>query len=191
MGAVIDNAYVESARLALRERMLSQVYQLLTTSSLDEDGHLIMPISTGLPFPQLALPDSGLYAFVGTNGKDQLLWRSPSLNNRPLPKPFDLKVGEKQWAELTLEDGEQYYLLGFGFQHTLTSGIYSYNFYLMTELAPLHEQISAYRQRLWGGLLGGLCVLLITQIAVLRWGLKPLRKVGEELSAIEIGRATT
>jgi len=187
MGAVIDHAFEESARSALREHMMSQIYQLLTVSSLDEDGHLVMPISTSLPLPQLALPDSGLYAFVGGNGNDQLLWRSPSINNRQLPKPFDLHVGEKHWAELTLEDGEKYYLLGFGFQHTLTSGIYSYNFYLMTELAPLYGQISAYRQRLWGGLLGGLCVLLITQIAVLRWGLKPLRKVGEELSAIEMG----
>jgi two-component system, OmpR family, sensor histidine kinase PhoQ len=189
MGIVIDNAFTESTRLAMRERMLGQIYQLLTASDLDNDGQLIMPLPTNLPYPQLALPDSGLYAFVAMNGSDQLLWRSPSLHKRKVPKPFDLKVGEKQWSELRMEDGNNYYLLGFGFQRTFKTGIYSYNFYLMTELMPLYKQISLYRHRLWGGLASALVLLLATQILVLRWGLKPLRNVSQELTAIESGES--
>ncbi|MBK8816433.1 MAG: hypothetical protein IPN42_13450 [Methylococcaceae bacterium] len=151
LGVVIDNAFSESARLALKERMLGQVYQLLTTSELDENDQLIMPLPTDLPYPQLALPDSGLYAFVAVNGSDRLLWRSPSLTNRQIPKPFALKVGEKKWSELIMEDDNHYYLLGFGFQRTLKTGIYSYNFHLMTEMLPLYKQIDQYRHRLWGG----------------------------------------
>ena len=189
LGAVIDNAFSESARLALKERMLGQVYQLLTTSELDENDRLIMPLPTDLPYPQLALPDSGLYAFVAMNGSDRLLWRSPSLTNRQIPKPFALKVGEKKWLELIMEDDNHYYLLGFGFQRTLKTGIYSYNFYLMSEMLPLYKQIDQYRHRLWGGLASALIVLLATQILVLRWGLKPLRKVSQELTAIESGES--
>ena len=189
LGVVIDNAYQESARLALRDRMLGQVYQLLVVSDLDEDGHLIMPLPTNLPFSQLALPNSGLYAFVAANGAETLLWRSPSLQNRQAPQPFALRVGEKRWSEVKMADGERYYLLGFGFQRTLKSTIYSYNFYLMTELAPLHKQIDLYRQRLWAGLAAAVIVLLVTQVLVLRWGLKPLRKVGLELGAIETGES--
>jgi two-component system, OmpR family, sensor histidine kinase PhoQ len=189
MGVVIDNAFTESARLAMRERMLGQVYQLLTASDLDNDGQLIMPLPTDLPYPQLALPNSGLYAFVAMNGSDRLLWRSPSLHKRKVPKPFALKVGEKQWSELRMEDGNHYYLLGFGFQRTFKTGIYSYNFYLMTELMPLYKQISLYRHRLWGGLASALVLLLATQIFVLRWGLKPLRNVSQELTAIESGES--
>ena len=189
LGVVIDNAFSESARLALKERMLGQIYQLLTISELDENNQLIMPLPTDLPYPQLALPDSGLYAFAAMNGSDRLLWRSQSLNNRQTPRPFALKVGEKKWSEIKMEDGNHYYLLGFGFQRTLKTGIYSYNFYLMTEMLPLYNQIDQYRHRLWGGLASALIVLLATQILVLRWGLKPLRNVSQELTAIETGES--
>jgi two-component system sensor histidine kinase PhoQ len=186
-GAVLDNAFVESARLSLRERMLGEVYQLLSASAIDETGQLIMPLPTRLPYPQLALPGSGLYAFVGSNSSAKLYWRSPSLHNRQTPAPFALKVGEKHWADVQMEDGKDYYLLGFGYQRTLKTGIFSFNFYLMTELAPLHNQVSLYRRRLWGGLATVAILLFATQIWVLRWGLSPLRKVGIELNAIEAG----
>ena len=174
-GVVLDNAFLESARSSLRERMLGQIYQLLTASVVDEMGQLIIPLPTHLPYPQLALPDSGLYAFVGSNGSDKLLWRSPSLLNRRTPSPFTLQVGEKHWADVQMEDGKDYYLLGYGYQRTLKTGIYSFNFYLMTELAPLHKQVSLYRRRLWGGLASAAILLLATQILVLRWGLSPLK----------------
>lgn len=186
-GVVLDNAFLESSRLSLRERMLGQVYQLLSASMVSETGQLIMPLPIHLPYPQLALPDSGLYAFVGSNGNSQLLWRSPSLRNRRTPPPFTLQVGEKHWSDVHMEDGKDYYLLGFGFQRTLKTGIHSFNFYLMAELAPLHRQVQLYRQQLWGGLASAAIILLATQIWLLHWGLKPLRKVGLELSAIETG----
>lgn len=186
-GLVLDNAFLESARLSLRERMLGQIYQLLSASVIDETGQLIMPLPTHLPNTQLALPDSGLYAFVGSKGSHKLLWHSPSLLNRRTPAPFTLQVGEKRWTEVQMEDGKDYYLLGFGFQRTLKTGIYSFNFYLMSELAPLYKQAYLYRRRLWSGLASAAILLLATQIWVLRWGLSPLRKVGLELSAIEAG----
>ncbi len=187
LGTVIENAFIESARLTLRERMLGQVYQLLSVSDMDDAGHLTMPLPTGLPITQLALPDSGLYAFVTMKGDNRILWRSPSIYNRKIPDPIEMRIGEKNWAEIKMEDGNDYYMLGFGFQRTLNTGIYSYNFYLITELIPLHKQIRLYRQRLWGGLSAALVILLIIQVFVLRWGLKPLRDVSLELSAIEQG----
>lgn len=187
IGVVLDNAFSESARLSLRERMLGQIYQLLDASAIDADGMLVMPLPTDLPYPQLALPDSGLYAFVAGNGGDKLLWSSPSVANRRLPPPVTLHVGEKHWSDVQLDDGNDYCLLGFGFQRTLKSGIHSYNFYLLSELAPLHKQIAAYRQRLWGGLAVTAALLLVTQLWVLHWGLGPLRRIRLELNAIETG----
>ncbi len=186
-GTVLDNAFVTSTRLALRERMLGQMYQLLGASMVDESGRLTMPLPSSLPYPQLALPDSGLYAFIGTNGNGTLLWRSPSLLNRPAPPPFALHVGEKHWTDIHLADGKEYCLLGFGFQRTVKSGIYPFNFYLLGELAPLHQQVASYRQRLWGGLAVAAVIMLATQLWVLHWGLGPLRRVRRELNAIEAG----
>lgn len=186
-GAVLDSAFAASARSSLRERLLGQMYQLLTASDVGDAGRLIMPLPTHLPYPQLALPNSGLYALVGRNGADEPLWRSPSLINLHPPLPVALQIGEKRWQDLHLEDGNDYLLLGLGFQRTVKTGVYAFNFYLMTELAPLHQAIQSYRQRLWGGLAGAAVVLLATQLWVLRWGLSPLRRVGQELCAIEAG----
>lgn len=185
IGVVIDNAYSESVRMAMKERMLGQIYPLLSASDLDESGHLVMPVATNLPYPQLALPNSGLYAFAALNGSNDIAWRSPSLEKRSVPKPFVLNVGEKRWVEIKMDDGNDFYVLGFGHQRTLKSGIYTYNFFLMTELLPLYQQINLYRQRLWGGLAAAFLLLLVTQFMVLRWGLKPLRNVSQELTAIE------
>ncbi|MDD5273193.1 MAG: ATP-binding protein [Methylovulum sp.] len=186
-GAVLDTAFVETARASLRERMMGQLYQLLSAAEVEETGELVMPLPTHLPYPQLALPDSGLYAFIGNNQSDNPLWRSPSLQDRPTPAPFVLQVGEKHWADVHMPDGKDYCLLGFGFQRTLKNGIYAFNFYLMDELQPLHQQITLYRQRLWGGLASAAILLLASQIWLLHWGLNPLRKVRRELNAIEIG----
>ncbi len=186
-GAVLDNAFVASLKLSLRERMLGQIYLLLTVSGIDENGLPDMPLPTYLPEPQLALPDSGLYAYIGMNDRSHPLWVSPSFSRKKPPPPFPLQAGEQRWHELHLEDGKEYGLLGLGHQRVTKKGVRSFNFYLMSELSPLHDQILLYRQRLWGGLAGIGLLLLATQILLLRWGLRPLRQVTIELDAIESG----
>ncbi|MGI9212380.1 MAG: hypothetical protein ACR2HF_07880, partial [Methylococcaceae bacterium] len=70
-GAVLDNAFVASLKLSMKERMLGQIYLLLAVSGIDDNGQPNMPLPTNLPEPQLALPDSGLYAYIGVNGRNQ------------------------------------------------------------------------------------------------------------------------
>jgi len=187
--AVLDNAYSEGAKWSLRERMMGLLYQLLAASQIDDHGQPILPLPTHLPSPPLALPNSGWYAFVSRKNDAHPLWRSPSAINTRLPEPFPLQVGQRHWLELQLPDGKAYYLLGFGFQRTVKSGVYPFNFYLLTELAPLQHDIRKFRQRLWGGLLGTACLLFAVQVWLMHWGLRPLRQVGAELGAIETGAA--
>lgn len=185
-GAVLDRAFSETARLALREQMLGRLYQLLAAAVVDEAGQLVMPLPTHLPYSQLALPDSGLAAFVSNQGGDKVLWRSPSILTGPLPSVLPLQVGEQRWQDVE-QDGKAYCLLGFGFQRTMKTGLAVFNFYLRDELAPVQKQIIQYRQRLWGGLALTALLLLASQIWLLHWGLKPLRRVRLELNAIEAG----
>lgn len=186
-GVVLDNAFVASLKLSLKERMLGQIYLLLTVSAIDDNGQPNMPLPTYLPEPQLALPDSGLYAYIGINGNNQALWISPSLHKKPPPPLFSLQAGEQQWHELGMPDGKAYGLLGLGHQRVTRKGVHSLNFYLMSELTPLHEQILLYRQRLWAGLGVIGLLLLVTQLLLLSWALKPFRKVTLELEGIESG----
>jgi len=188
--AVLDHAYSEGAKGSLRERMMGLLYQLLAVSQIDDRGQPMLPLPTNLPSPLLALPNSGWSAFVSRKGDAKPLWRSPSSLNTRLPEPFPLHVGQQHWLELQLPDGQAYYLLGFGIQRTVKSGVYPINYYLLAELAPLQHDILKFRQRLWGGLAGAAGLLFAVQIWLMHWGLKPLRQVGAELGAIESGAAS-
>ena len=185
-GVVLENAFLGSARLAMRERMLGQIYLLLAAAEVDGKGQLTMPLPTELPDPQFALLGSGLYAFV-TNGRKELVWQSPSLLVLHPPPSFALRAGEKQLAKVRLEDGKDYFMLGFGINWTTKAGLQPFNFHVVSDLAPLHKQVRLYRQHLWGWLGVMAMLLLIAQALVLRWGLRPLRQVSRELGAIEAG----
>lgn len=184
--AVLDNAFGRSTRLALRERMTGQLYLLLSAATIDRSGNLAMPAPADLPEAGLALADSGLYALV--TDRDRVVWRSPSWLDRPLPLRFPVATGDRDWRELTLEDGRDYAMLGYGFDKTTAVGTKTYAFYLVAELEPLQQEIANYRHGLWAGL-GTVALLLIaTQAVVLRWSLSPLRQIAGELAAIENGR---
>jgi two-component system, OmpR family, sensor histidine kinase PhoQ len=184
--AVLDNAFGQSARLALRERMTGQLYLLLSAATFDHNGNLAMPAPADLPEAGFALANSGLYALVAD--RNRVVWRSPSWLDRPLPPLFPVTPEGRDWRELTLEDGRGYTMLGYGFDKTTAAGTRTYGFYLVAELEPLQQEIANYRRTLWAGL-GAVALLLIaTQAAALRWSLRPLRQIAGELAAIEDGR---
>lgn len=192
IGVVLDNAHAKNLKLSLRETTLSQLYNLAGSANIDGEGRLIMPLPLHLPEPELALPGSGLYAFV--TGKDfvnvnSAVWRSPSFGNRPLPKVSHLTTGQKDWREINLPGCDPCALIGIGYQRMVKSGVAVFNFYLLADLAPVNRQIQSYRHRLWGGLLATALLLLLVQIAVSRWALNPLKAVNRELKAIEMGKS--
>jgi two-component system, OmpR family, sensor histidine kinase PhoQ len=187
IGNVLDSAFVENGMLALRERLLGQMYHLIDAAVVNETGQIQMPLPSHLPDPKLALPDSGLYAVVSLNQHNVLLWRSPSLAAHNLPALPSLQIGEKRWMHFQLPNHTPGYLLGFGLQRTVKSGVYHFNFYLLTTITPLNQQIAHYRQILWTGLLATAILILVLQACLLRWGLQPLRQVRKELGAIESG----
>jgi two-component system sensor histidine kinase PhoQ len=64
-----------------------------------------------------------------------------------------------------------------------------YTFAVISDRRSYDEQLASFDQQLWL-LLGAFSVLLLgAQIAVLRWGLAPLRKLARQIRAIEGGEA--
>lgn len=184
-GAVLDHAFQAGERRALRERMLAQLYVLLSVARVDASGFPSLPRIADLPQPELAIADSGWYAFIASG--DSPLWRSPSSLNRRLPPPASVAPGERVWLDVALDDGQTYALLGYGYARTTPSGVRLLGFYLLAELAPLQRKVATFRYWVWAGLLIAAALLVLAQIAVLRWSLKPLRRIAGELTAIETG----
>ena len=179
----LERAFYDSAESALRDRMTSSLYALMAAAEVDESG-LIMP--TDELDALLGLPSSGVYAFV-TSKAGKTLWRSSSVLGANPPPPFALDRGEKRYSKSRVGDVD-YFTLANGVNWAPEADALALTFIMSTDLSSFKRQIVYYRATLWGWLLGMALLLLLSQALILRWGLRPLRKVGDELSNIESGK---
>jgi two-component system sensor histidine kinase PhoQ len=182
----LERAFSDSAESALRDKMTSQLYALIAAAEVGDDG-LIMP--TDELDVLLGLPSSGVYAFV-TSKTGEILWQSSSVLGASPPAPLALGRGEKRFSKTSVGNVD-YFMLAYGVNWaTNTVGeadALALTFVMSTDLKSFNKQIVRYRAALWGWLLGMAVLLLVSQALILRWGLSPLRQVGDELNRIENG----
>ncbi len=180
--AALDRAFYDSTESALRDRLTSQLYALMATAEI-EDQQVQMP-SDELD-ALLGLPSSGVYAFIAARDTTPM-WQSSSVLTAKPPRPISLNSGEKKFLR-TQNNGSDYYSLAYGVNWSTDSGDLALTFNISTDLESFNRQIEEYRHTLWGWLLTMAGLLLLSQAIILRWGLLPLRKVGQELTQIESG----
>lgn len=180
VGAALDRAFESSAQQSQYERMQAMVYALLGNLEPSEYGDLTISGSR-LPDSRLEHPQSGLQAALFSD-KTALLWGSPSLDDK-VPTPPAEPPGSWRFLE-----GAQSFTLLFGLRYA-NEGAVAHNYTLMVseDATAYHRQIRNYRSTLWGALAAGATVLLLFQGAVLRWSLRPLRRLVRELRAVERG----
>lgn len=183
--AALDRAFYSSTESALRDKLTSQLYALMAAAEIT-DSNIIMP-SSELDI-LLGLPSSGVYAFI-TDKNRNILWQSSSVLSANPPQAISLNSGENKFIKATFNN-KNYYSYAFGVNWLTDNNRRALTFNIITERITFDKQISQYRSTLWGWLLAMAALLLITQAFILRWGLLPLRKVGEELNSIEDGKQT-
>lgn len=183
-GYALDRAFYESAEASLQENLNTQLTLLLAGTELDDLNDIDMPAR--LLETKFSLPSSGLYAII-VNAEGKTLWKSLSTVGVSLPKAIRLPSGEQQLQRVALE-AEEYYLKSYGILWYTSKGKVPLTFNIISDLADFNQQINEYRQTLWGWLIGLAAILLIVQVVILIWGLKPLRRVVTELNAIESGQ---
>ena len=181
--AALDRAFVDSTESALRDRLTSQLYALMAAADVTDDG-ILMP-SSDLD-ALLGLPSSGVYAQI-TSSQGKTLWQSSSVLGAQIPQPRELAVGVKAFSK-SQSGGDDYYTFAYGVNWATDNSTVPLTFNITTDLVSFDRQISEYRTTLWGWLLAMAMLLLVSQAAILRWGLSPLRKVGAELNRIESGK---
>jgi len=180
----LERAFRDSARSVRQERLTAQVYLLMAATEVNAQGAL--SLVNGPPDPRLDMPRSGLYAYIMSANGD-IVWRSKSALSAEPPKLAALRPGEQRFEQQQNDDGSAFFIEGFGVSWSTPGGNYPFTFAVAEDLTAFDEQIAVYRRTLltW---LGAMAVLLVAvQWLTLRWGLRPLRKVADELGRLEQG----
>ena len=185
------------AEQALFQQLQGLVYGILGAADLQPDNQLA--VKTGeLPDQRLLSSVTGLSARV-TNGFGETVWTSPAV--LPVNVQFATTdnppaVGEWQFQTINHDPAAAteayplYRLLTFttswqGFDNTERTFIVS----VISDATDHTQQLQSFDRNLWIGLLTTALLLLLVQLLVLTWSLKPLGKIGRELKAIEAGKA--
>ncbi len=188
-GVALDAAIYETLRTSLRERLQSYVYAYLATSEVSRSGRWLPP-DVG-PDSRFDQPNGNLYAGVlGPVENDDSTadrWRSPSAQAGGFPFEKTLSHGEESFAGPLPTAHGQVYLLSQGISWAIKNRSVDLTFYVAENASLLDEQRSVFRRSLFvylGALGVGLLALLLL---TLRWSLRPLRRVAQDLTRVEHG----
>ena len=185
--AALDRAVRASALAAQQERLMGAIYLLMGEAEVDAAGLPEMPAEPVVP--EWTRPGSGRYAWILDAG-GRVLWRSASLIGG-VPATEPLPPGRSAFREFRRApaEGAGLFVQGFGVRWRSASGPVGLTFYVASARTAYLRQAAAFRRSLWARL-GAASVLLVGLLAaVLRWGLRPLRRLAAELSGIEEGRS--
>jgi two-component system sensor histidine kinase PhoQ len=183
-GFALERAFYESSERQLRDRLRSYVWAYLSSSDVSVSGKLILPEYP--PEPRFQRPRSGLYA--GVTGQD-IKWESVSALGRTLPFDVQLPPNEERFSgPIETNVGRVFvYSLGVDYIYGSQGEGLKLSFHVAEHESTLLRQLEVFRQTLWSWMIGLGVALLAVQVVVLRWGLRPLRRVADELAQIEQG----
>lgn len=188
-GAIVDRAYKSSEDEAVTQRLQLMIYTLLAAAE-EVDGSLSIP--DHVEIPGLAQPESGLFAFVRDVDRS-IIWRSSSAEMSPdlgavggLANPGR---GVFHLEEKTDGFSSPVFVASMGVAWDTGYEVNDFSLLVVEDMAPYKKELWRFRQNLWGGLAISTIILLLMQSLLLRWGLRPLKRVERELAAIQQGEA--
>lgn len=184
-GIALDKAYRDSALTSHREALVGYLYALLAASDVDENG--LLNVQNNLLERRFSLPGSGLYASVIGSESAKQIWKSPSLLGVDLPAIPLLKTGIMSFTQQENDSREGFFILNFGVAWQVNNDFNRYVFTVAEDLQRYRDEINSYRKTMWFWLATLATLLLLVQGLVVQWGLRPLRKVADEIRAIETG----
>ncbi|MEO8628275.1 MAG: ATP-binding protein [Betaproteobacteria bacterium] len=179
----LERAFRDSARSAREERLLAQVYLLMAATEVSPAGQVTL--SNAPAEASFDLPGSGLYATIA-DAQGHPVWRSRSALSVNAPFITSIPAGTQHFEQVDAR-GHSYFLQSFGVTWSAKPRSYPLTFSVAEDLKAYSQQLSVYRHTLWGWLGAGTVLLLAVQWATLRWGLRPLRLVADEVRRLEQG----
>jgi len=183
VGFAMDAAFQRSSEAGLRARMESLVYLVLAAAEVGDDGSLVIDKDPG--DPRLSQPGSGFYASVSGAGVN---WLSGSSLGVDLPQPVEVGTGDNVFLPASGATGF-FYTLRYGVSWELPGDrMLPVTVSILVDPRELKPELRAFRTGLWQSLgLAGL-ILVLAQVLLLALGLRPLRRITEDISGIESGQ---
>ncbi len=187
VGVTLNNAFGEQIRNSIKNELSAYSYAILAVAEVD-NKQLYMPEQ--LLDNQLNVSQTGLYALLVNSHNQHILWRSKSMLG--LKDPIDLpqpKLGEKKFGEINLA-GKAHLIYSFSVSYGDGQNALPMTLYIIKDKTELAHVISDFKQQLWTWLILLMVLLVLVQMAWLKWTLKPLRILQQELADVEQGERT-
>ena len=191
-GYALDKAFVSTAEQNLRHRLKGYAMSYANKVEFARDGSLIPP---ELPVdPRFTQPGSGLYAEVRLPnarwGSDSTL--GPGMQEVPMLAPLqEVFTGPVPITQVDGSEGTVYrFGLGTVYANRGPDAEFPYSIYVSEDSKVLVSQLRTFRGALWAYLTAAGIFLLLLQVLVLNWSLRPLQRVINELTRVQRGQAS-
>lgn len=185
VGLSVSYSVHQRAETARLDRLQGLIYGILGATDIDNDATLSVN-TLALPDPMLGQSTAGLYAeLVGSDGRK--LWQSTSTTSW-IPDVTVRPIGDWLFETTEVNNASPLHRLQLATAWEFTNGEeFPFIVHVVSEADSLARQLKRFDQTLWASLLGSAIALLVVQLLVLRYTLKPLHNIGEEVADIERG----
>jgi two-component system, OmpR family, sensor histidine kinase PhoQ len=184
--AVLDGVYRRTSDEAMRARLDLHVSSLISAS----DEHTGARLSPGDSLREVRFENlgSGLYGELDRDD-GEVMWRSESLTGTGLDLQLKLKPGQKQLRRLYMQSGKRVLALSVGLEWEFPGRKNrSFVYTVAEDLEAYRAQLNKFRSGLIGWFAGLMALLLAALAGLLRWVLRPLRRVEREIEGVEAGQ---
>lgn len=202
-GFFLDRAFQTNLIEAEKARLRGHIYLLFSAAELPEKplkksdrNKLQMPAS--LIDTEFERIDSGLYAYI-YNQKKELIWNSNSASLQTAPSYDHITSAAKDKTKtngnnediaetiVTLTNNNSFIAHYDTIWEDTKKREHPFRFVVVHNSEDFLDQKTAYRNQLWQWLGAVGVLLLLAQTAILRWGLRPLKKLAIALNAMQSG----
>lgn len=179
-GIALERAFRHSSEHAIQERLQLYVYTLIGFAEIKKNGSIELP--ENLPEPRFSTMGSGLQGFVLDQYGNQL-WRSPSAVGMSIEAPDPLPAP----GDSVFRKHRQHLELFYPISWEMKKGSRILIFVVTEHMNAVSQPVLKFRKTLWYWLGGVGLLLVITEIGLLGWSLKPLRRMSNDVESIEAG----
>lgn len=193
IGLMLEALHRNAAERALHERLEIHLYSLAAVTDFDLEDKVVVPDQ--LRDTRFADPKSGLYGFVRRG--DHLVWESISAANLVLNLPKTKKTqrdtGKINYSRLATQGNTspmEVAQLSLEYELEDDTGhitLVPLDLFIVENLSDHMAVIANYRQNLAFGSLIVTLIFVLAQLFVLRYVLRPLRDVADEVKLLETG----